>query len=124
MIDADAVDLSHMRCDIKQLPAKSAAECFHRFLSDVALAVGCFPPTIGQLESGVWQVTWIHSPWRHWAVCGPAFVDGPFAGYASLRNGTYYTKRQRLFGPFFHDIGERWFTETNTGYDVLFSPNW
>lgn len=124
----DTTDLSDMVCNLAHLPARAAAVSFKEFLSRAAERIGradgiTVCERIHDRLGEVWQVTWEDCPWYQWAITGGAFLNGPYAGYASMRNRANYTKQQQLLGPFFHDTGERWYLEAANSYSVLFTPN-
>lgn len=119
------INLSHMKCDVRELPANKAARQFYCFLCDVAEAIGAAPPRIypphtREESGGHWWVVWEDCPWPEWGITGGAYIGGPFEGYCTMRNGVHHSKEETEFGPFFTDAGKSWYMDTYYGFDAVF----
>lgn len=124
-VDPETIDLSHMRCDLRGLSAEEAAKKFYGFLCEVAKIINAGPPFLSppgarEESRGFWWVAWEDCPWPEWAITGGGWIDGPLAGWESLRNGVH--NRNPELGPFFHQDyeGLKWHLETYYGFDAIF----
>jgi hypothetical protein len=121
-------NLSHMRCDLRELPAGKAARQFYCFLCDVAEAIEAAPPRIypphTRQEAGQeWWVVWEDCPWPQWSITGGSDISGPNQGFCSMRNGAHHPAEETECGPFFTDAGSGWYMDTYYGFDVIFTDN-
>ena len=127
-IHDEYANLSHMKCDLRDLEPEQAAKTFYQFLCEVADTIGYRRPFIHEpgsrpeAEYG-WWVVWEDCPWPEWGITGGGWISGPLAGFSSMRNGVHHSAEEVAYGPFFTDAGKTWYGQPYYGFDMIFTPH-